>query len=291
MGALAWVFKDYVHLQLLISIPPLITVVYYWIIPESVRWLIAKKRFNDAIHIIRKAAKTNGATISKETNEIFQKFENANEFEMNLLDDQNESLSIWNSIKLMLKKRIMWLRISIILYNFAINALVYFSLSLNSVSLSGNKFFNFILVSLIEIPGYFVGLQLINYYGRVPGFIASMVVCGITCIFCGYVETVWIQVLFFLIGKLGITSSFSIIYVHSAGSYDLSIFKHYFTLFMIYRDDANSYKIKYIGPFFDNESCRSTGRFCFNSKTFKTYFDLHDIISGVSICTNAFGNL
>lgn len=217
LGALAWIFKDYVHLQLLISIPPLITVGYYWIIPESVRWLITKKRYQEAISIIRKVAKVNGTVISKDTNETFQKYESMTEDEVNAYDQKVETLSIWNSVKLMMSKPIMWLRVAILLYSFAINALVYFSLSLNSVSLSGNKFFNFILVSLVEIPGYMIGLKLINKYGRIPGYITSMIICGVTCILCGYVDTVWIQILFFLVGKLGITSSFSIIYVHAAG--------------------------------------------------------------------------
>lgn len=217
LGVLAWIFADYVHLQLLISIPPLITVGYYWIIPESVRWLITKKKYQEAVAIIRKVAKVNGASISKETNETFQKLENMTEDEVNAYDQEVETLSIWNSVKLMMSKPIMWMRVAILLYSFAVNALVYFSLSLNSVSLSGNKFFNFILVSIVEIPGYWVGLQLINKFGRVPGYVISMIICAITCILCGYVETLWIQILFFLVGKLGITSSFSITYVHSAG--------------------------------------------------------------------------
>jgi MFS transporter, OCT family, solute carrier family 22 (organic cation transporter), member 4/5 len=118
-------------------------------------------------------------------------------------------------LKGMLGNKVMVLRILVLLYNFAINALVYFGLSLNSVSLSGNKYFNFVLVSLIEIPGYYLGLVIIDKYGRIVGFISSMILCGVTCIACGYAETVWFQISLFLIGKLGITCSFSIIYVHA----------------------------------------------------------------------------
>lgn len=48
------------------------------------------------------------------------------------------------------------------LYFRSVNALVYNGLSLNSVSLSGNKFLNFILVSLIEIPGYTITWVFVN---------------------------------------------------------------------------------------------------------------------------------
>lgn len=71
------------------------------------------------------------------------------------------------------------------------------------------------LVSLVEIPGYYLGLVTIDRFGRVPSFIGWMILCGVTCISCGYAETVWVQIVMFLVGKLGITCSCSIIYVHA----------------------------------------------------------------------------
>lgn len=216
LGLAAWAYNNYVVLQLLISIPPMIMFIYYWIVPESVRWLLAKNKNMRAIKIIKTAAEVNGVQLSEKTMKIFRELE---ETEMNPIAQKNrkeaEKGEIWEAVKGMLLNRVMLLRILILLYNFAINALVYFGLSLNSVSLSGNKYFNFVLVSLVEIPGYYVGLVAIDKYGRVAGFVASMILCGLTCASCGYAETVWLQIALFLIGKLGITCSFSIIYVHA----------------------------------------------------------------------------
>lgn len=216
LGVLAWVYNNYVVLQLLISIPPMVTFVYYWIVPESVRWLLSKNKNKRAIKIIKKAAEVNGTTISDETAKQFEQLE-AEELHPETKQSQKDARKgeIWKALKLMMSSRVMWLRILILLYNFAINALVYFGLSLNSVSLSGNRYFNFILVSIVEIPGYYVGFVAIEKYGRVVSFLGSMVLCGVTCIACGYAETVWIQIALFLLGKLGITCSFSIIYVHA----------------------------------------------------------------------------
>jgi OCT family organic cation transporter-like MFS transporter 4/5 len=131
------------------------------------------------------------------------------------LDDEPKKGEITKAIISMITSKTMLLRILILLYNMAINALVYFGLSLNSVSLSGNKYFNFVLVSLVEIPGYYLGYIAIEKFGRVIGFTASMILCGITCTLCGYANVVWLQIALFLIGKLGITASFSIVYVHA----------------------------------------------------------------------------
>lgn len=62
---------------------------------------------------------------------------------------QTNNGEIIASVRKMLQSKIMIKRILILLYNFIINALVYYGLSLNSVSLSGNKYFNFILVKLL----------------------------------------------------------------------------------------------------------------------------------------------
>lgn len=37
-------------LQLIISVPPMIIFVYYWIVPESVRWLLTKNRYEAHKH-------------------------------------------------------------------------------------------------------------------------------------------------------------------------------------------------------------------------------------------------
>lgn len=206
LGVAAWINSNWKVLQLIISIPPIIIFVYYWIVPESVRWLMAKNRNQEAVKIIKEAAKVNKCNLSEATLKMLEQ-------EVKIQDEKNGV--ILPAIKEMISSRVMLIRIFILLYNFAINALVYFGLSLNSVTLSGNKYFNFILVSLVEIPGYGLGYLIIEKFGRVFGFTASMFLCGLTCTLCGYAQNVWLQIFLFLIGKLGITCSFSIIYVHA----------------------------------------------------------------------------
>lgn len=64
----------------------------------------------------------------------------------------------------------------------ATNAFVYYGLSLNSTSMVGNKYLNFALVCLIEIPGYTLAWVCIQYLGRRLSLVASLFLCGCTCI-------------------------------------------------------------------------------------------------------------
>lgn len=67
---------------------------------------------------------------------------------------ENDRGNMLHAIKLALKSRVLVIRFIIIVYNWITNAFVYYGLSLNSTSLSGNKYLNYTLVCLIEIPGY-----------------------------------------------------------------------------------------------------------------------------------------
>jgi len=64
VGVIAWLCGDWVIVQYAVAAPPLIFALYYWIIPESVRWLLAKGETVKAAKIIKRAAKINGTKLS-----------------------------------------------------------------------------------------------------------------------------------------------------------------------------------------------------------------------------------
>ena len=72
VGFIAWLDGDWVNLQYWVSAPPLLFLAYYWIIPESIRWLLAKNSNEKALKIIKKAAHENGVELSES---LLAKFE------------------------------------------------------------------------------------------------------------------------------------------------------------------------------------------------------------------------
>lgn len=72
VGLAAWLSRDWVILQYIVSAPPLLFVIYYWFVPESVRWLLAKKNMYKAGKIIRKAAIVNGVVLSDNILQVFE---------------------------------------------------------------------------------------------------------------------------------------------------------------------------------------------------------------------------
>lgn len=181
LGLIAWLKPDWISIQLMISGPPLIFTIYYWILPESVRWLLAKKRYDQAEKIIHEAARINGKVVTDKIVSLLRG-DGHNEVSREYFSDKNYSHETsWSLLKEMLSSNVMICRGIILFFTWATCAFVYYGLSLNSVHLFGNKYLNFILISLIEIPGYSIAWFLMNQIGRRMSLAGSLILCGLTC--------------------------------------------------------------------------------------------------------------
>lgn len=59
LAGLAYMFRNWQHLQVAITLPSIILLSYWWVVPESPRWLIAMGKQKQACKILQTAAKIN----------------------------------------------------------------------------------------------------------------------------------------------------------------------------------------------------------------------------------------
>lgn len=59
----AYFLRDWHDLQFALSIPSVILLSYYWLVPESPRWLFTVGRVDESVKILEKAAKMNNRQI------------------------------------------------------------------------------------------------------------------------------------------------------------------------------------------------------------------------------------
>lgn len=119
VGLTAWLLHDWQLLQYALSIPPLFFIVYYWLVPESVRWLIARNHKEKAGIIIRKAAQVNRKELSLALLTNFQQTENATKIGQSkeeTVDLKTERHEIWLAVKEVLVSKLLMFRYSIMLY-------------------------------------------------------------------------------------------------------------------------------------------------------------------------------
>lgn len=111
VGLIASLDGDWVHLQLWVSGPPIIFVTFYWIIPESARWLMAKKKKRKAFKIIQKAAKENKAELSQNIRDYFR--EESDEEDEFKLGNRKNKMEVYAQL---LRSKIMMRKILILLF-------------------------------------------------------------------------------------------------------------------------------------------------------------------------------
>lgn len=205
LGAIAYFVRDWRILFQILYIPTILFISYYWLIPDSVRWLMAKGRNEKAIKILQSIAKINKKELSKAC------VQEIRDQKVKITEKRSESdfRAFINSPLLS--------RLLICMFIWMTNALVYYGLNLNSMLIGGSQHVNFILICAVEIPAYILNNFLSRKIGRRWIIFASFLICSLSVSFSGFVSDFpWIKLMLFLVGKFSIALSFVTTYVFTA---------------------------------------------------------------------------
>ncbi|XP_059554319.1 solute carrier family 22 member 4 isoform X3 [Myotis daubentonii] len=178
-------------------------------IPESPRWLISQRRFREAEEIIQKAAKMNNVAVPAV---IFDPVEL-----QELRPLKQEKVFI---LDLFRTRNIATITIMFILL-WMLTSVGYFALSLNSPNLHGDAYLNCFLSALIEVPAYITAWLLLRTLPRryiIAGvlFFGGGVLLLIQLVPADYN---FVSIGLVMLGKFGVTSAFSMLYVFTAELY------------------------------------------------------------------------
>lgn len=214
LGLIAsWLRSWRVHLRVVYA-PGLLALLLPLLIPESVRWLMSKGKNNEVEKIYRKMARMNNLQITDEAIEIYKKLNDAkSQTKSELIADERKP------IVQVLHSSVILIRLLVCSFCWITNTFVYYGLALNSVAFAGDKYTNFILVAMVEIPGYCLTWLLTDRIGRKPMLSGAFLLSGIFCLAIQFVPTgTWSYgpLLLYMAGKMCITAAFSTTYVYTA---------------------------------------------------------------------------
>lgn len=172
MPFIAWAIPYWRNFLRAIYTPTLIVLTYSLYLDESIRWLFSKGKREQAIKLIQKIAHRNGVEIDKMT--------------LNKLDYIGEDTSnVVNDRKLLMKtfkSRIMMQRFLVCMVWWFTITLINYGMMISSVFIDGNKYVNFALLMLMDIPAnIFYWLALSKYKRKIP-LLSSFIVGGIFCV-------------------------------------------------------------------------------------------------------------
>ncbi|XP_071455584.1 organic cation transporter protein-like [Hetaerina americana] len=199
--------KDWRMLQVALTLPGIVFFCYWWFIPESVRWLLAKGRISEVKVLLQSAAKENKVDLP---DELIKKL--TEEKEEKEKDAQNHSLFDLFKYPNLRKKTLY------IFFNWMVISGSYYGLSWNTSNLGGNDYLNFLISGAVEIPGYTFTLLTLNVWGRKMPLCGSMLVGGTVLLLTLAVpsDMNWLFITLAMLGKLAITAAYGAIYIFSA---------------------------------------------------------------------------
>ncbi|CAG9763144.1 unnamed protein product [Ceutorhynchus assimilis] len=209
IALLAKLLSNWRHLQLALTFPGILFIFYWWLIPESVRWLLSKNKTVEAKQVIQRCAKINRVTITEaKLDELLKKGE----------ETKKEESQMTASVVDLFKHSNLRKRSLIIFFDWCANNITYYGLSWNTNNLGGNPYLNFVISGAVETPANIFTLLTLNRWGRKKILCGSMIVAGSALLATTItpINLVWLSVFLAMLGKIAITVSYGTVYIFSA---------------------------------------------------------------------------
>ncbi|XP_053573166.1 organic cation/carnitine transporter 2 [Bombina bombina] len=205
----AFFLREWRTLLLALTVPGLLCIPLWWIIPESPQWLISQGRIEEAEAIIRKAAKINRVPAPPVIFKIaeLEDFKEREQKRHTFLDlVQTTNIRIITILTMFL-----WLIISI----------GYFGVSLNTPNLHGDPFLNCLFMAAIEVPSYIIAWLLLRTVSRRFSMCATLLLGGVMLLLIQLVplDLHILSTVMVMVGKFGVTAAFSMAYVYTSELY------------------------------------------------------------------------
>ena len=196
-------------LQTLYSVPAFLFLAYIWVAPESIRWLVANGKNDEARRLIKRAARRNGVPPIKESQLL--------RMEETIRDESSGRtytiLDLFRGPNLRYKTIILllcWLTI----------ASLYYVLLLDQSELSDNKYIGFLITASVQIPGYVYVICTLErpMFGRKRSMCMFLILSGITLFSYPFVPESYpaIRITLSVIGRFAANCSYTILNLYTA---------------------------------------------------------------------------
>ncbi|KAI6229142.1 Organic cation transporter protein [Aphelenchoides fujianensis] len=209
LGLLAYFIRDYQYLQLAIAAPALVFLTYWWLVPESARWLVSQRRYNDADEIVQRAARMNKTAVPEKWWEQLEEDTVRPPGD----DDKTTRRKTYGFLDLLRTPKIRKISLGIF-FCWPVVSMVYYGVSMNTNFLGGDLYKTFIFGALMEVPAVLTVFFLVDRIGR-KALLAGGFTIASLCMISNLIihDAHWMVTMAqFLIAKGSITATYATIY-------------------------------------------------------------------------------
>lgn len=197
--------------QMAISIPSIFLLSYYWIIPESPRWLLAVGKLSKAEQILVKAAGRNKIPMENVKTAIETYGSNARA--------QNKQNEEKYNITHLFRTPNLRLKTICICINWFVCGSCFFGLAQYMGYLDGNIFVNVAVSAAVELPGTIIVLYLISRVSRLRILISGNLLSGLSLLLLIFIKNSTFTVCLATFGLAGMAISFPTVYLYSSEAF------------------------------------------------------------------------
>ncbi|OWR40799.1 solute carrier family 22 member 3-like [Danaus plexippus] len=192
-------WRDFVRV---IYAPAFLYIIIYFIMDESVRWLLSKGKRKQATKLLLKMAKINKISLDRKM----------------LLNIQCEEGTKNSALRETFRSRIVAKRFLICLLWWTSCTFICFGLIVNVGSLAGNKYFNFAIMSLSDIPASIAMFYVLKRFRRKKPLLVSFITAGLLCLTQPFVpkKYVWMSTGMYFLGRFVSTFTFGTVYIYTS---------------------------------------------------------------------------
>ncbi|XP_052089051.1 organic cation transporter protein-like [Mytilus californianus] len=209
IALMGYLLRNWFYVQLAVGAPFAVFLFYWWMIPESSRWLLSQGKYDDAEKIIQRIAKVNKKKIPSR-----------------IIDEKTLDTPKTANVYHLFSTLEMTKRTIILLWNWIVIAMVYYGVTMHTGgNIGGNFYLNFFILAIVEVPAKLLVMATLNRAGRKKIHCFCMVVGGVAClctiftVLYGGDELQPLTLTLAIIGKMGSAAAFGTIYVYSMELY------------------------------------------------------------------------
>ncbi|XP_072493808.1 solute carrier family 22 member 1-like [Notamacropus eugenii] len=208
LSGIAYVIPHWRWLQLTVTVPTFLFLLYYWCVPESPRWLLSQKKSAKAIKIMDLIAQKNGKQLPANIKTLS-------------LEEDDDTEKLTPSFSDLFRTPQMRKHTFILMYIWFSGSVLYQGVIMYMGATSANLYLDFFYSALVEFPASLIIMFTIDHVGRRYPLAISSFMAGVICLVMIFIpkDIHWLTVTLTCLGRMGITITIQMICLVNAELY------------------------------------------------------------------------
>ncbi|KAM5314207.1 solute carrier family 22 member 13 [Glossophaga mutica] len=205
LAGLAYGIRNWRLFQIASTAPVLLLFFYFWVLPESARWLLTQGRVEEAKRLIQKAASVNRRKLSPEL---------LSQLVLEKTGPSGNALDLFRHPQLR--------KMTLILFSvWFVDSLGYYGLSLQVGDFGLDIYLTQLIFGAVEVPARYCSTFMMEWFGRRWSQMGTLVMGGLVCITIIFIpaDLPIVGTVLAIFGKFATAAGFTISYIYTAELY------------------------------------------------------------------------